>query len=137
MMSIFIFFKQKTAYEMRIIYWSSDVGSSDLRQRPRNPDALALATRQSIGHPARDVARQIDQIEQFADARVIPSFSVETKADRDILGHGHMREKPDILEDVTDPPPQPVRLDRDHGRPVYQHRSDERRVGKEGGGKER
>src|SRR3546814_8688466 len=30
---IFFFFKQKTAYEMRISDWSSDVCSSDLRQR--------------------------------------------------------------------------------------------------------
>src|SRR3546814_3055360 len=29
----FFFFKQKTAYEMRISDWSSDVCSSDLRQR--------------------------------------------------------------------------------------------------------
>src|SRR3546814_15134354 len=29
----FFFFKQKTAYEMRISYWSSDVCSSDLRAR--------------------------------------------------------------------------------------------------------
>src|SRR3546814_7670339 len=29
------FFKQKTAYEMRISDWSSDVCSSDLRGRPR------------------------------------------------------------------------------------------------------
>src|SRR3546814_7947318 len=28
------FFKQKTAYEMRISYWSSDVCSSDLSPRP-------------------------------------------------------------------------------------------------------
>src|SRR3546814_3768662 len=28
---LFFFFKQKTAYEMRISYWSSDVCSSDLR----------------------------------------------------------------------------------------------------------
>src|SRR3546814_2763682 len=31
--SIFFFFKQKTAYEMRISDWSSDVCSSDLRRR--------------------------------------------------------------------------------------------------------
>src|SRR3546814_18430633 len=31
---IFFFFKQKTAYEMRISDWSSDVCSSDLRPRP-------------------------------------------------------------------------------------------------------
>src|SRR3546814_7941329 len=30
MMFIFLFFKQKTAYEMRSSYWSSDVCSSDL-----------------------------------------------------------------------------------------------------------
>src|SRR3546814_7305187 len=29
----FFFFKQKTAYEMRISYWSSDVCSSELRAR--------------------------------------------------------------------------------------------------------
>src|SRR3546814_8709519 len=30
---LFVFFKQKTAYEMRISDWSSDVCSSDLAQR--------------------------------------------------------------------------------------------------------
>src|SRR3546814_2618271 len=33
--SFFFFFKQKTAYEMRISDWSSDVCSSDLLDRPR------------------------------------------------------------------------------------------------------
>src|SRR3546814_7396337 len=33
----FFFFKQKTAYEMRISDWSSDVCSSDLRLRPIRP----------------------------------------------------------------------------------------------------
>src|SRR3546814_6457544 len=32
--SVFVFFKQKTAYEMRISDWSSDVCSSDLSGRP-------------------------------------------------------------------------------------------------------
>src|SRR3546814_10471844 len=32
---LFFFFKQKTAYEMRISDWSSDVCSSDLYQVPR------------------------------------------------------------------------------------------------------
>src|SRR3546814_2794244 len=31
-MDVFFFFKQKTAYEMRISDWSSDVCSSDLRR---------------------------------------------------------------------------------------------------------
>src|SRR3546814_10823041 len=38
--SIFFFFKQKTAYEMRISDWSSDVCSSDLlRRRERSDEA--------------------------------------------------------------------------------------------------
>src|SRR3546814_8743304 len=37
----FFFFKQKTAYEMRISDWSSDVCSSDLRQsKPPGDDDL-------------------------------------------------------------------------------------------------
>src|SRR3546814_20351078 len=34
LVSLFFFFKQKTAYEMRISDWSSDVCSSDLGPRP-------------------------------------------------------------------------------------------------------
>src|SRR3546814_6655066 len=41
----FFFFKQKTAYEMRIRYWSSDVCSSDLFS----------------GHGARGMERALDQ----------------------------------------------------------------------------
>src|SRR3546814_5969067 len=51
--SSFFYFKQKTAYEMRISDWSSDVCSSDLIQRARekrhglgqvkNMDAIPLA----------------------------------------------------------------------------------------------
>src|SRR3546814_4441494 len=44
---LFFFFKQKTAYEMRISDWSSDVCSSDLRRRvarhhDRRPDPQPL-----------------------------------------------------------------------------------------------
>src|SRR3546814_1801204 len=41
MISIFFFFKQKTAYEMRISDWSSDVCSSDLNA---TAEGLPLAT---------------------------------------------------------------------------------------------
>src|SRR3546814_5856682 len=37
---LFCFFKQKTAYEMRISDWSSDVGSSDLGQPGGERDIL-------------------------------------------------------------------------------------------------
>src|SRR3546814_6048972 len=44
--SFFFFFKQKTAYEMRISDWSSDVCSSDLNQK--------------FGHPERLIAKHRD-----------------------------------------------------------------------------
>src|SRR3546814_3990094 len=39
MTCVVFFFKQKTAYEMRISDWSSDVCSSDLRKAIRSPEA--------------------------------------------------------------------------------------------------
>src|SRR3546814_16473687 len=46
----FFFLKQKTAYEMRISDWSSDVCSSDLRRQPaREVDV------DSLGHAASDL----------------------------------------------------------------------------------
>src|SRR3546814_8662355 len=41
---IFFFFKQKTAYEMRISDWSSDVCSSDLEVEDRGPLARPCDT---------------------------------------------------------------------------------------------
>src|SRR3546814_8267301 len=41
MVSVFFFFKQKTAYEMRISDWSSDVCSSDLSHATIAPPASA------------------------------------------------------------------------------------------------
>src|SRR3546814_6628439 len=49
----FFFFKQKTAYEMRISDWSSDVCSSDLPHRP----AVAQGAVQSGQKPVVPVAR--------------------------------------------------------------------------------
>src|SRR3546814_4277902 len=46
------FFKQKTAYEMRISDWSSDVCSSDLAQRQIVVRGGEL-TRHGKGHPAK------------------------------------------------------------------------------------
>src|SRR3546814_19514555 len=40
-MLLFFFFKQKTAYEMRISDWSSDVCSSDLKSRRETGGTLA------------------------------------------------------------------------------------------------
>src|SRR3546814_11089038 len=48
---MFFFFKQKTAYEMRISDWSSDVCSSDLQDVEDRPgrDAFGLELRQPGG----------------------------------------------------------------------------------------
>src|SRR3546814_19378609 len=62
----FFFFKQKTAYEMRISDWSSDVCSSDLSRRghgeeraARAQDCRAPAVRSSLRrHHRRDHRRQ-------------------------------------------------------------------------------
>src|SRR3546814_1671662 len=57
LLMIFFFFKQKTAYEMRISDWSSDVCSSDLLRAGRpQPPAAADAPRL---HPAAQLAAQV------------------------------------------------------------------------------
>src|SRR3546814_14083201 len=49
----FFFFKQKTAYELRISDWSSDVCSSDLRGMHRRQPRLLLGHRNLVEHQAR------------------------------------------------------------------------------------
>src|SRR3546814_5660921 len=65
---VFFFFKQKTAYEMRISDWSSDVCSSDLGRLSRidamqvQAMALAQARRRQTERAAIDAAlRRIDE----------------------------------------------------------------------------
>ena len=53
-----------------------------------------------------DVARQLDQVEQLADASPVVCCPASRSADRDILGDGQVREQPDVLEDIADPPAQ-------------------------------
>src|SRR3546814_5479361 len=64
---IFFFFKQKTAYEMRISDWSSDVCSSDLRPSIRRPWCAACRSRRprarwstpaAAGRPGRGTNRR-------------------------------------------------------------------------------
>src|SRR3546814_8903900 len=45
---VFFFFKQKTAYEMRISDWSSDVCSSDLHNTPPTNSAVAALRRWAL-----------------------------------------------------------------------------------------
>src|SRR3546814_10186519 len=75
LLCVFFFFKQKTAYEMRISDWSSDVCSSDLGQARRQRRGELHDDRGGdIGHDAeRDDAHPLQAaarkgVEDFEDA---------------------------------------------------------------------
>src|SRR3546814_8550402 len=70
----FLFFKLKTAYEMRIIDWSSDVCSSDL------PDFFALKIMRSRDTMNRTFKRRMGQLLQAMFKRDFPG---------DIEGRAH------------------------------------------------
>src|SRR3546814_18332883 len=61
---IFFFFKQKTAYELRISDWSSDVCSSDLCQRQRQ-----LAQQLVAGKVPRGVVDQLELVQVDVEQR--------------------------------------------------------------------
>src|SRR3546814_6897615 len=74
---MFFFFKQKTAYEMRISDWSSDVCSSDLRRHAGRLDAARLGA-----------FHQRDPLLEHRDGRVLQArighalrFAGETPSD--------------------------------------------------------
>src|SRR3546814_1169720 len=99
----FFFVKQKTAYEMRISDWSSDVCSSDLDRLRIGRDRLV----QRLG-----VERQ-RAVAIGADAQVVQR-PVGARAAK--LSRHHLRKLPLHVAD---------------GRFAVQHRSEERRAGKE------
>src|SRR3546814_9199183 len=63
-----VFFKQKTAYEMRISDWSSDVCSSDLGEQPSRTvrlqayDMLVATNRQTSGEGYRLMADALTRL---------------------------------------------------------------------------
>src|SRR3546814_3709201 len=66
---LFFFFKQKTAYEMRISDWSSDVCSSDLRIDHRTLEAqgIDLEPQHKIGPAASRMPEQGLEAERVED----------------------------------------------------------------------
>src|SRR3546814_5885415 len=63
LMYMFFFFKQKTAYEMRISDWSSDVCSSDLKaveDQQRGPVPLGFAAKQLDDRAQPLVAQRLE-----------------------------------------------------------------------------
>src|SRR3546814_7283083 len=72
---LFFFFKQKTAYEMRISDWSSDVCSSDLQQQAlfllveRVEHLLANVDAEQRRHRHEDVAGRDQRREMLEEQR--------------------------------------------------------------------
>src|SRR3546814_2112858 len=58
---LFFFFKQKTAYEMRISDWSSDVCSSDLLRRTHRPARRRPRRAARVAGPCVPAARRLDR----------------------------------------------------------------------------
>src|SRR3546814_6417371 len=82
------FFKQKTAYEMRISDWSSDVCSSDLARQPRGdlagrrPPAHRLVVGVTVGLCADGDLRRRPQHLGGAGAPVFPARLRRSEPDR-------------------------------------------------------
>src|SRR3546814_6041145 len=79
---IFVFFKQKTAYEMRISDWSSDVCSSDLRgtaQEPLLREAIGAYCRKICPERARPAHRGGHTIELQSPRHTVQDRSEERR----------------------------------------------------------
>src|SRR3546814_9465415 len=76
---IVFFFKQKTAYEMRISDWSSDVCSSDL-------DEVGLEIYAPLGLADRERAGKVAVAEHPLHARQFPDFVFISQSGRDAIG---------------------------------------------------
>src|SRR3546814_14658419 len=88
------FFKQKTAYEMRISDWSSDVCSSDLSSRPRAPGCASRtgggdSSEDSLVDPQPRIARQAhDPLVEIGIERVgRKAADVQCPRDSPVAGH--------------------------------------------------
>src|SRR3546814_3625713 len=62
MLLYFFFFKQKTAYEMRISDWSSDVCSSDLFQRNIQAGTSRLGLEENALTTSEDVLQRVREL---------------------------------------------------------------------------
>src|SRR3546814_2397699 len=99
--SFFLFFKQKTAYEMRISDWSSDVCSSDLLNRNNSSDrqpgpcvTSSLASVLNSGQPcSTSFLRSPNEHEQPTVQAVRRSIVLRRYAERDKIGRASCRER--------------------------------------------
>src|SRR3546814_5130953 len=84
MISMFCFFKQKTAYEMRISDWSSDVCSSDLAALQALAERLGVADRVIFAGPVPD--DELTAHYDLASIFVMPSRFLGAEASVEGLG---------------------------------------------------
>src|SRR3546814_2970722 len=91
----FFFFKQKTAYEMRISDWSSDVCSSDLQVRNSyGPDATLGDMTGSNNDISRLAARGSMDMDYFRIAMITyDGFIASLRSDQQDLALAAMRGK--------------------------------------------
>src|SRR3546814_4065099 len=76
LLGLCFFFKQKTAYEMRISDWSSDVCSSDLARRRAGGDKIARVQRDKLA----DVMHQMGYVEDHgAGIAILEAFPIDIK----------------------------------------------------------
>src|SRR3546814_3051168 len=77
---VFFFFKQKTAYEMRISDWSSDVCSSDLRRVAGDPRGDPRRARLSIPQAELgevDARALLDRLDEILARRRLAVVALE------------------------------------------------------------
>src|SRR3546814_5314789 len=83
---VFFFFKQKTAYEMRISDWSSDVCSSDLGNGQEEPDGGFDGDDDGAEHEQQHDQRQADHdgdVERKHVSQTIGAVDREGRESRD------------------------------------------------------
>src|SRR3546814_2014861 len=113
--SLFCFYKQKTAYEMRISDWSSDVCSSDLRHH--------LIIAHDVINVGSDRA-QLARMDKEAKA-ILEAESLEVVADRGYFDSGEILACAEADITITLPKPMPSD-NRVRGRfESVEHRSEE------------
>src|SRR3546814_8042427 len=86
-MFFFFFFKQKTAYEMRISDWSSDVCSSDLgllRSAHAGARGIAALRHEAVDHPVKQNAVVKAFAGQFLDPLDMAGSKVRPQPDGDV-----------------------------------------------------
>src|SRR3546814_20972573 len=129
MYHIFFFFKQKTAYEMRISDWSSDVCSSDLANEDDEKIASAAESARVLVDAVRRGVRPRDIITRASienAVSVIMATGGSTNAVLHFLAIAHAPEVEWTIDDFERiRRPVPVICD------LKPSRSEERRVGKE------